>query len=115
MDSHPQRELSGPKLPFPVTGTVISAENQAMMEPSTGLIEPTNTAPSRTADWGMMASPMGPFAVESDTRCQGGSQSPRSGSTCLLKRVCRTSPCHSASSTAYTRFHHPLSGDSHRP
>ena len=33
----------------------------------------------------------------------------------LLKKVCRTSPCHSASSTAYTRFLHPLCRDSHRP
>ena len=32
-----------------------------------------------------------------------------------VKKVCRTSPCHSASPTACTRFLHPLSGHSHRP
>ena len=33
----------------------------------------------------------------------------------LVKKVYRTSPCHSASCTAYTRFHHPLPRDSHCP
>ena len=32
-----------------------------------------------------------------------------------VKKVCRTGPCRSASSTAYTRFLHPLPRDSHRP
>ena len=31
------------------------------------------------------------------------------------KKVCRTIPCHSVSSTAYTRSLHPLSRDSHPP
>ena len=66
MDSHPQRELRGPQLPFPGTGTVISAENRAIIESSTRVIERTNAAPSRTADWGTMASPMGPIVVDSD-------------------------------------------------
>ena len=66
MDSHPQRELSGPQLPFPGTRTAISAENRATIEPSTRLIERTNAEPSRTADWGTMASPMGPILVDSD-------------------------------------------------
>ena len=67
MHSPPQRELSGPQLPFPGTGTVISAENRAIIEPSTRVIERTNAAPSRTADWGTMASPLGPIMVDSDT------------------------------------------------
>ena len=50
MDSHPQRELRGPQLPFPGTGTVISAGNQAIIEPSPMVIERTNAAPFRTAN-----------------------------------------------------------------
>ena len=68
MDSHPEREQSGPQLPFRGTGTAISAENRAIIEPSTRVIERTNVAPSRTASWGTMASPMGPTVVDSDTR-----------------------------------------------
>ena len=67
MDSHPHRELRGPQLPFLGTGTVISAENPAIIEPSTRVSERTNAAPSRTANWSTMASPMGPVVVDSDT------------------------------------------------
>ena len=67
MDSQPQSELSGPQLPFPGTETVIGAKNRAVIEPSTRVIEGTNAAPSRTADWGTMASPMYPIVVHSDT------------------------------------------------
>ena len=49
------------------SGTVTSAENRAVMDSSTGMIERTNAAPSRTADWGTMASPMGPIVVDSGT------------------------------------------------
>ena len=49
------------------SGTVISAENQAIIDSSTGVIERTNAAPSRTADWGTMALPMGPIVVDSGT------------------------------------------------
>ena len=35
--------------------------------------------------------------------------------TATIRKVSRTRPCHCASSTAYTRFLHPLSRDSHRP
>ena len=49
------------------SGTVISAENQAIIDSSTSVIERTNAAPSRTADWGTMALPMGPIVVHSDT------------------------------------------------
>ena len=38
-----------------------------MIESSTRVIERTNAAPSRTADWGTMASPMGPIVVDSGT------------------------------------------------
>ena len=46
---------------MPITGseTVISAKNRATIDSSTGVIERTNAAPTRTADWGTMASPMG--------------------------------------------------------
>ena len=67
IDSHPQRELSGPQLPFPGMGSAISTKTQAIGEPSTRVIEPTNAALSRTADWGIMASPIGPIVVDSDT------------------------------------------------
>ena len=67
IDSHPQRELRGPQLPFAGTGTVISAENLAIIEPSTRVIEGTNAAPSRTPDWCTMASPMGLLVVDSAT------------------------------------------------
>ena len=66
IDSHLQRDISGPPLPFPGTGTIISADNWAIIEPSTRVIKRTNTAPSRTADWGTMVSPMGPIVVDSD-------------------------------------------------
>ena len=46
---------------------VTSAENRAVIDQSTGLIERTNAAPSRAADWGTMASPMGPIMVDSGT------------------------------------------------
>ena len=67
MDNQSQRELRGPKLPFPGTGTVVSAENRAIIETFTMVIKRTNAAPSRTADWGTMAAPMGPILVGSDT------------------------------------------------
>ena len=47
--------------------TVISAENRAIIDSSTGVIERTNAAPSHTADWGKMASPMGRMVVDSGT------------------------------------------------
>ena len=49
------------------SGTVTSAENRAAIDQSTGVIERTNAAPSRAADWGTMASPMGPIVVDSGT------------------------------------------------
>ena len=49
------------------SGTVTSAENRAVIDKSTGAIERTNAAPSQTADWGTMASPMGPIVVDSGT------------------------------------------------
>ena len=67
MDGHPQKELRGPQLPITGSGTVISAENRAITESSRRVIERTNVAPSRTADWGTMASPMDPIAVDSGT------------------------------------------------
>ena len=45
----------------------MNAKNWAIIEPSTGVIERTNAAPLRTADWGTMASPMAPIVVNSDT------------------------------------------------
>ena len=39
MDSRPQRELRGPHLPFPGTGTIITAENPAIIKLSTRVIE----------------------------------------------------------------------------
>ena len=38
-----------------------------MIDSSTGVIARTNAAPSRTADWGTMASPMGPMVLDSGT------------------------------------------------
>ena len=67
IDPHPQRELRGPQLPITGSGTVISAENRTIIESSTRVIERTNAALSRTADWGTMASPMGPIVVDSGT------------------------------------------------
>ena len=53
---------------------------------------------------------------EPPARPTGGGHLQRTGHTGLRgEKVCRTSPCHSASSTAYTRFLHPLSRDSHHP
>ena len=49
------------------SGTVISAENRAITKSSTKVIERTNAAPSRTADWGTMASSMGLIVVHSGT------------------------------------------------
>ena len=66
-DGHPQRAIRGPQLPIVGSGIVISAENRAIVDSSTGVIERTNAAPSRTADWGTMASPMGPIVVDSGT------------------------------------------------
>ena len=54
-------------MPITGSGTVISAENWAMIDSCTVVIDRTNAAPSRTADWGTMASPMGPMVVESGT------------------------------------------------
>ena len=67
IDGHPQRAIRGPQLPITGSGTVISAENRAIIDSTTGVIECTNAAPSRTADWGTMASPMGPIVVDSGT------------------------------------------------
>ena len=66
MDSRPQGELRGPQMPIPGKGTVISADNRAIIDSSTGVIERTNAAPSSAADWGTIASPMGPIEVDSD-------------------------------------------------
>ena len=78
IDSHPQRELRGPQSPIPGTETVISAENRAIIEPSTRVIKCTSAAPSRTADWGTMASPMGPIVVDCGTPPSlGGSPEPQ--------------------------------------
>ena len=54
---------------MPITGsrTVISAKNRAIIDSFTGVIERTNAVPIRTADWGTMASPMGPIVVDSGT------------------------------------------------
>ena len=67
IDGHPQRARRGPQLPITGSGTVISAENRAIIDSSTWVIERTNAASSRTADWGTMASPMGPIVVDSGT------------------------------------------------
>ena len=67
IDGHLQRAIRGPQLPIIGSGTVTSAENRAVIDSSTGVIERTNAAPSRTADWGTMASPMGPIGVDSGT------------------------------------------------
>ena len=67
IDSHPQRAIRGPQLPIMGSRTVISAENRAIIDSSTGMIELTIAGPSRTADWGTMASPMGPMVVNSGT------------------------------------------------
>ena len=67
VERHPQRELRGPQLPITSSGTVISDENRAIIDLSTRVIEHTDAAPSRTADWGTMASPMGPIVVDSGT------------------------------------------------
>ena len=49
------------------SGTVTSAENRAVIDSSTGVIERTNAAPTRSPNWGRMASPMGPILVDSGT------------------------------------------------
>ena len=78
MGSHPQRELSGPSSPSQGTGTIISTENRAIIDTSIRGIEQTDAAPSRAADWGTMASPIGPIVVDSDTPPSlGGLPEPR--------------------------------------
>ena len=67
IDGQPQRAMRGPQLPIMGSGTVTSAENRAVIDSSTGVIERTNAAPSRTPNWGTMASPMGPIMVDSGT------------------------------------------------
>ena len=67
MNDHPQRELSGPQVPSQGTGTVISTETRAIIDPSVRVIERTNASASRAANWGTMASPMGPIVVYSPT------------------------------------------------
>ena len=65
IDGHPQRAIKGPQLTITGSGTVISTEHPAKTDSSTGVSERTNAAPSRTADWGTVASPMGPIVVDS--------------------------------------------------
>ena len=78
MNGHPQRAITGPKLPITGSGSVISAENGAIIDSSIGVIERTSAAPSRTGDWGTMASPMGPIVVDSGTpRSLGGLPEPQ--------------------------------------
>ena len=67
IDCSPQGAIRGPQLPFTGSGTFISAENRAIIDSSTVVIQCTNAACSRTADWGTMASPMGPIVVDSAT------------------------------------------------
>ena len=67
IDGHPQGAIRGPQSPIMGSGTVTSAENRAVIDQSTGVIERTNAAPSRAADWGTTASPMGPIVVDSGT------------------------------------------------
>ena len=67
IDVHPQGAIRGPQSPIMGSGTVTSAENRAVIDQSTGVIERTNAAPSCAADWGTMASPMGPIVVDSGT------------------------------------------------
>ena len=49
------------------SGTVTSTESRAVIDSSTWVIERTNAAPSRAADWGTMALPTGPIVVDSGT------------------------------------------------
>ena len=65
IDRYPQRAIRGPQLPITGSGTVSSAENRAIFDSSTVVIRRTSAAPSRTADWGTMASLMGPIVVGS--------------------------------------------------
>ena len=67
IDGHPQRAIRGPQLPIMGLGTAICAKNRAIIDSSTGVSERTNAAPSRTAGWGTMASPMGTIVVDSGT------------------------------------------------
>ena len=67
IDGHPQGAMRVPQSPIMGSGTVTSAENRAVIDQSTGVIERTNAAPSRAADWGTIASPMGPIVVDSGT------------------------------------------------
>ena len=82
MDSHPQREPRGAQMPFPGTGTPVFAENQAIIEPSTRVVQRTNAAPSRTGvRWPRQRAPS--WSTLTPLRLYGGCQSPRSGRTCL--------------------------------
>ena len=54
-------------MPITGSGTVISAESWAIIDSFTGVIERTNAALTRTADWGTMASLIGPIVVDSGT------------------------------------------------
>ena len=84
IDRHPQGEPRGPQLPITGSGTVISAENRAIVEPSTRVIGRPNAAPPRTADWGTMASPMGHIVVDCGTLLLfGGLPRPGSEKNCL--------------------------------
>ena len=71
--------MGGPQSPIMGSGTVTSAENRAIIDQSTGVIERTNAAPSRAADWGTMASPMGPIVVDSGTPLSLGEVARASG------------------------------------
>ena len=83
-DGHPQRAIRGTQLPITGSGTIISAASRALIDSSTGVIERTNAAPSRTADWGTTTYPRGPIVVDSGTPVSlGGCQSLRSEQTCL--------------------------------
>ena len=67
IDRHPERELRGPQLPITGSGTAISAENRATIDSSARVIERTTAAPSHTAGWGTISSPMGPGVVDCGT------------------------------------------------
>ena len=54
-------------MPVTGSGTVFSAENQAIIDLFTGVMKRTSAAPTRTADWGTMALPTGLIVVDSGT------------------------------------------------
>ena len=111
IDGHPQKELRRPQLPITGSGTVISTENRAIIEPSTMVIERTNAAPSRTANWGTMASPMGPVVVDSGTPpSPGGLPEPQVG-----KNLFAAGPMHPIVDqlAAENRRVNPLTPDHH--